>query len=161
MTWRVDLGKAVHGLPGQGMTVRGDQPPDEAIIVACRQRGLCPFGNFARGGDSRIGPADRPNPDWGGFGVPVAAGHRIGKAGARYPHWRRNGQIGDFHGRSTRMVNRAYPERHPALSAPDRNKNPGLRRLTGMDYRTSIIKVLSQNDQKRSLKSNVWRSSLT
>jgi hypothetical protein len=33
--------------------------------------------------------------------------HPIGRTGAQYPRWRRNGQVGDFHGKSTGVVNRA------------------------------------------------------
>ncbi len=87
--------------------------------------------------------------------------HRIGRGGARYPRWRRNAQADDFLGKGNWVVNRAYPERNPAVSAPDRNKNPGFRRQSGMDYQISILKVLSQNDRKPVAQTTSWRSYLT
>ena len=50
-------------------------------------------------------------------------------------------------------VNRAYPERNPAFSAPDRNENPRFPGLRGMDYRKSTLKAISQNDRKFAAKS--------
>jgi len=91
--------------------------------------------------------------------------HRIGWGGARYPprypRWQRNVQVGEFHSKGKRVVNRAYPERNPALSAPDRNKNPGFRRRPGMDYQISTLKALSQNDRKQVAQSTSWRPYLT
>jgi hypothetical protein len=104
---------------------------------------------------------DRPIPDWGGFGMVVASSAPDRPRWAQKPRWRRNVQVDQSPGNRKWMVNRAYPERNTALSAPDRTKYPGFPRLTGMDYQTSILKVLSQNDRKSIAKSTLWRPRLT